>query len=141
MSHRRYTYNIVTRPGCSHICYYVLIKWCCVSTIFPHQDTAHNVVSILLKLQSTSAKAHSLCKQCLHDLHFLKKGPFSTNISKLARADISCHFMKTRSLCRTVYSMNGFQGQQRIRDIMLPQSDPYYLKPICLPQSARIPMI
>ena len=27
----------------------------------------------------------------------------------LARADISCQFMKTRSLCRTVYKMNGFQ--------------------------------
>jgi hypothetical protein len=38
----------------------------------------------------------------------LKKGSFSPNLSKLARADISCHFMKTRSLCRTVYSMNGF---------------------------------
>jgi hypothetical protein len=36
----------------------------------------------------------------------LKKGSFSPNLSKLARADISCHFMKTRSLCRTVYSMN-----------------------------------
>ena len=55
-----------------------------------------------------SIKAHSLCKQCLHDLHFLKKGSFSPNLSKLARADISCHFMKTRSLCRTVDSMNGF---------------------------------
>ena len=62
MSHRRYTYNIVTRPGCSHICYYVLIKWCCVSTIFPHQDAMRNVVSTLLKLQSTSAKGQIISK-------------------------------------------------------------------------------
>ena len=33
-------------------------------------------------------KAHSLCKQCLHDLHFLKKVSFPPNLSKLARADI-----------------------------------------------------
>ena len=42
----------------------------------------------------------------VNDLHFLKKGSFSPNLSKLARADISCNFMKTRSLCRTVHSMN-----------------------------------
>ena len=29
-------------------------------------------------------KVHSLCKQCLHDLHFLKKGSFSPNLSKLS---------------------------------------------------------
>ena len=52
-------------------------------------------------------KGHSLCKQCLHDLQFMKKGSSSPNLSKLARADISCQFMKTRSLCRTVYTMNG----------------------------------
>ena len=28
------------------------------------------------------------------------KGSSSPNLSKLARADISCQFMKTRSLCR-----------------------------------------
>ena len=38
---------------------------------------------------------------------FLKKGSFSPNLSKPASADISCHFMKTRSFCRTVYNMNG----------------------------------
>ena len=38
----------------------------------------------------------SLCKQCLHDLQFMKKGS-SPNLSKLARADI-------RSLCKTVYT-------------------------------------
>ena len=52
------------------------------------------------------ARAHSLCKQCLHNLHFRKKDPL-TKPFKLARADIHCHFMKTRSLCRTVFSMNG----------------------------------
>ena len=62
----------------------------------------------LSRILSNLAKAHSLCKQCLHDLHFLKKRSYSPNLSKLARADISCHFMKTRSLCRTVYKMNGF---------------------------------
>ena len=44
-------------------------------------------------------KGHSLCKQCLHNLQLMKKGSSSPN---LARADISCQFMKTRSLCRTV---------------------------------------
>jgi hypothetical protein len=39
-------------------------------------------------------KGHSLCKQCLHDLQFMKKGSSSLNLSKLARADISCQFMK-----------------------------------------------
>ena len=35
----------------------------------------------------------------------MKKRSSSLNLSKLARADISCQFMKTRSLCRTV--LNG----------------------------------
>ena len=61
------------------------------------------------KVPAQVTKAHSLCKQCLHDLHFLKKGSYSTNLYNLARADISRHFMKTRSLCRTVYLINGFQ--------------------------------
>ena len=52
-------------------------------------------------------KGHSLCKQCLHDHQFMKKGSFSPNLSKLARADISRQFMKTRSLCRTACKMNG----------------------------------
>ena len=34
-------------------------------------------------------------------------GSSSPNLSKLAKADISCQIMKTRSLCRTVYSMCG----------------------------------
>ena len=55
-----------------------------------------------------SSKAHSLSKQCLHNLHFMKKGYSSPNLSKLGRADISSHFMKTWTLCRTVYRMNGF---------------------------------
>ena len=50
---------------------------------------------------------HLLCEQCLHNLHFLKKGSFSPNLPKLARAHISCHFLKKGSLCRTVFSMNG----------------------------------
>ena len=49
---------------------------------------------------NTKAKDHSFYKQqCLHDLQFMKKIYFSPNLSKLARADISCQFMKTRSLC------------------------------------------
>ena len=32
-----------------------------------------------------------------------KKGSSSSNLSMLARADISCQFMKTRSLSRSVY--------------------------------------
>ena len=42
-------------------------------------------------------KGHLFCKQCLHDLQFKKT---STNLSKLARADISCQFKKTRYLSR-----------------------------------------
>ena len=45
-------------------------------------------------------KGHLFCKQCLHDLQFLKTRSSSPNLSKLARADISCQFIKTRSLCR-----------------------------------------
>ena len=52
-------------------------------------------------------KGHSFCKQCLHDLQFIKTRSSSPNLSKLARADISCQTMKTRSFCRTVYNMNG----------------------------------
>ena len=55
-------------------------------------------------------KGHSFCKQCLHDLQFrqfMKTGYSLPNLSKLARADINCQFMKTRLLCRTVYKMNG----------------------------------
>ena len=58
--------------------------------------------------QNVHAKGHSLCKQCLHNLQFMKMRSFSPNLSKLARADISCQFMKTRSLCRIFYKMNGF---------------------------------
>ena len=53
-------------------------------------------------------KGHSFCKQCLHDLQFMKKESSSPNLSKLVRADASCQFKKTRSLCKTVYKMNGF---------------------------------
>ena len=52
-------------------------------------------------------KGHLFCKQCLHDLQFMKTRSSSPNLSKLARVDISCQFKKTRSLCRTVYKING----------------------------------
>ena len=45
-------------------------------------------------------KGHSFCKQCLHNFQFMKTRFSWPNLSKLARADISCQFMKTRSLCR-----------------------------------------
>ena len=48
----------------------------------------------------SSTKGHSLCKQYLHDLQFKKTRYPSWNFSKLARADISCQFQKTRYLCR-----------------------------------------
>ena len=53
-------------------------------------------------------KGHSFCKKCLHDLQFMKTRSSSPNLSKLARADMSCQFTKTRSLCRTVYKTNRF---------------------------------
>ena len=53
------------------------------------------------RLQSQGLfKGHSFCKQCLHDLQFKKTRYSSPNLSKLARADISCQFKKTRYLCR-----------------------------------------
>ena len=50
------------------------------------------------------AKGHSFRKQ-YHQ--FMKTRSSSSNLSKLARADISCQFMKPRSFCRTIYKMNG----------------------------------
>ena len=65
-------------------------------------------------VQINCSKAHSLCKKCLHNLHCsLKKESFTPNLSKLTTADVSCHFMKTRSLCRTVYLMNRFLWSQK----------------------------
>ena len=37
-----------------------------------------------------TTKDHLFCKQCLNDLQFKKTRYFSTNLSKLARAGISC---------------------------------------------------
>ena len=47
---------------------------------------------------STLTKGHSFCKQSLHNLQFMKTSYSSPNLSKLARADISCQFKKTRYL-------------------------------------------
>ena len=62
------------------------------------------VVSLLLflhkKCKKWECKGHSFCKQCLHDLQFKKMRYSSRNLSKLASADISCQFKKTRYLCR-----------------------------------------
>ena len=52
------------------------------------------------EFSSVDIKGHLSCKQCLHDLQFIKTRSSSPNLSKLARADISCQFMKTRSLWR-----------------------------------------
>ena len=46
------------------------------------------------------AKGHLFCKPCLHDLQFMKTRFSSPNLSKLARADISCQFIKTKTLPR-----------------------------------------
>ena len=65
-----------------------------------------NLLQLLILPKLRNQKfCHSLCKQCVHDLQFMKKGFSSPNLSKLARADISCQFIKTRSLCRTVYKI------------------------------------
>ena len=40
------------------------------------------MVTLYSKKMLISTKAQSLCKQCLHDLHFLKKGSFSPKLSK-----------------------------------------------------------
>ena len=49
---------------------------------------------------SLVCQCHSFCKQCLHNRQFKKTRYSSPNLSKLARADISCQFKKTRYLCR-----------------------------------------
>jgi hypothetical protein len=71
--------------------------------IFLQLRFLHNYL-VKSKGSKNKTKGHSLFKQCLHNLQFMKKGSSSPNLSKLARADISCQFMKTRSLCRTVHS-------------------------------------
>ena len=43
------------------------------------------------------SKGHSFYKQ--HDLQLMKTRSLSPNLSKLARAEIRCQFMKIRSLC------------------------------------------
>ena len=57
-------------------------------------------------VRKNCSKGHSFCEQCLHDLQFMKTRSSSQNLSKLARADISCQFMKTRSLCRHCSQMD-----------------------------------
>ena len=69
--------------------------------------------TILPKSKQTNSvflpKARSLCKQCsVCTIFILWKKILLTKPFKLARANIHCHFMKTKSLCRTVFSMNGF---------------------------------
>ena len=44
---------------------------------------------------------------CTYDLQFMKTRSFSPNLSKLAKADISCQFKKTRYFADTVYKTNG----------------------------------
>ena len=46
------------------------------------------------------SKGNMFCKQCLHNLQIMKTRSSSPNPCKLARADNSCQFMKTRSVCR-----------------------------------------
>ena len=55
------------------------------------QRRKYRVVNII-------CKGLSFCKQCMQDLQFMKTRSSSPNHSKLARADISCQFMKTRWL-------------------------------------------
>ena len=69
-------------------------------------------------------KGHSFCKQQLHDLQFMKTRSPSPNLSKLARADISCQFMKTRSLCRHClqikWTLDGAHVEMEIKEINHP---------------------
>ena len=58
----------------------------------------NTAVQMMTKQENKYTKGRSLCKQCLHNLQFMKKISSSPNLAKLARADISCQFMKTRSL-------------------------------------------
>ena len=59
--------------------------------------------------KQATIKAIRFCKQCLHDLQFMKKRYSSPNLSKLTRADISCQFYEIKVLLRadTVYKKNG----------------------------------
>ena len=62
-------------------------------------------VQMMTKQENRDIKDHSLCKQCLHDLQFMKKGSSSPR-SVLTKPFQASQSLKTRSLCRTVYSMN-----------------------------------
>ena len=82
-------------------------RGCTFLPIIPSSAHFFNLVVIVLPFRSSikissGSKGHSFCKQCLHNLQFMKTRSSSPNLSKLARADISCQFMKTRSLCTTV---------------------------------------
>ena len=59
--------------------------------LYAFQEQVHKHLILVLK------PIHFVNSVCTIFI-FLKKGSFSPNLSKLARADISCHFMKTRSL-------------------------------------------
>ena len=50
------------------------------------------------------------CKQCLHDLQFMKTSTSSPNLSKLASDDIICQFMKTRPLSKWTLLIISFFG-------------------------------
>ena len=75
-------------------------KRCNVKANLVTKGTIHILRKHLYRTKLNLAKGHSFCKQCLHDLQVMKKRSSSPNLSKLARADISCQFIKTRSLCR-----------------------------------------
>ena len=59
-------------------------------------------------------KGHSFCKKCPHDLQFKKTRYSSPNLSKLARADISCQFKKTRHLCRHCLQNEWTLGKNKL---------------------------
>ena len=89
-------------------------KLCSKPYILPHIKSSKDFFHWFFEIEHSfcfisngPTKDHSFCRQCLHDLQFMKTRSSSPNLSKLARADISYQFMKTRSLCRTVYKMNG----------------------------------
>ena len=54
-------------------------------------------------VRKNCSKAHSLCKLCLHNLHFMKKGSSSPNLSKLKVGDFQKKIgiiYRTKQICR-----------------------------------------
>ena len=75
--------------------------------LFFHLVFSH-VFHIALRGSSGCTKGHSLCKQCLYDLHLMKQRILLTKPFQASQSWHQLHqFLKTRSWCRTIQTING----------------------------------